>query len=126
MKEFFVLLLINVLPRPFLSSVFLAVSRAVKSIPLILSSGGKDSNNNLLNSVEVLQTDGTFTSGPSLPEPIAQHCIEGVDDNRVFMSGGDVVGTNVGNKKAYMYSFVSKVMYAMQPREGGRVILDNH
>ena len=79
---------------------------------VFLSSGGKDSNNNLLNSVEVLQTDGTFTSGPSLPEPIAQHCIEGVDDNRVFMSGGDVVGTNVGNKKAYMYSFVSQVMYA--------------
>ena len=71
--------------------------------------GGKDDNNNLLSSVEVLQSDGTFTSGPNLPEPIAQHCIEGVDDNRVFMSGGDVVGTNVGNKKAYMYSFVSQV-----------------
>ena len=69
--------------------------------------------------MEVLQTDGTFAAGPALPEPIAQHCIEGVDDNRVFMSGGDVVGTNVGNKKAYMYSFVSKVMYAMQPGEGG-------
>ena len=63
----------------------------------------------MLSSVEVLQSDGTFTSGPNLPEPIAQHCIEGVDDNRVFMSGGDVVGTNVGNKKAYMYSFVSQV-----------------
>ena len=93
--------------RPYLSCV-----------SLIPSSGGKDSSNNLLNSVEVLQTDGTFTSGPSLPEPIAQHCIEGVDDNRVFMSGGDVVGTNVGNKKAYMYSFVSKVMYAMQCNQG--------
>ena len=57
----------------------------------------------------MLQSSGTFTAGPDLPEPIAQHCIEGVDDNRVFMSGGDIVGTNVGNKKAYMYSFVSQV-----------------
>ena len=72
--------------------------------------------------MEVLQTDGTFTAGPSLPEPIAQHCIEGVDDNRVFMSGGDVVGTNVGNKKAYMYSFVSKVM---QPKGGSSSIIIN-
>ena len=61
----------------------------------------------------MLQSDGTFTSGPDLPEPIAQHCIEGVDDNRVFMSGGDVVGDNVGNKKAYMYSFVSQVNKAL-------------
>ena len=56
-----------------------------------------------------MQASGTFTSGPDLPETIAQHCIEGVDNDRVFMSGGDNVGTNVGSKKSYMYSFVSKV-----------------
>lgn len=92
-----------------------AAKTTVKNGDELWISGGKDDNNNLLRSVEVLQSDGTFTSGPDLPEPIAQHCIEGVDDNRVFVSGGDVVGDNVGNKKAYMYSFVSQTWDSLPP-----------
>jgi hypothetical protein len=71
---------------------------------MLLFSGGKD-DGGLLQTTEILTESGEFFKGPDLPMPLAQHCILGVDQDRVFISGGDITGNNTGTKKAFMYDF---------------------
>jgi hypothetical protein len=86
-----------------------AAANPIKDGTELWITGGKDGNT-LLQSTEILTAAGTWVAGPELPVPLAQHCIVGLDSDRVFISGGIVTADDTtGTKKAYIYSFRTNV-----------------